>query len=87
MKYYTKGGQSQKSDRHICERTIAAIVSFILQNLTHYTVSQLCSALKFPRSTYYKALVCVPANRQKEYAEFSQKVKEAYEDSMQRDSL
>jgi len=44
-------------------------------------VSQLCSALKFPRSTYYKALVCVPSNRQKEYEEFSQKVKEAYEDS------
>ena len=31
----------------------------------------LCSALKFPRSTYYKALVCVPSNRQKEYKEFS----------------
>ena len=26
----------------------------------------------------------MPANRQKEYAEFSQKVKEAYEDAMQR---
>ena len=40
--------------------------------------------MKFPRSTYYKALVCVPSNRQKEYKEFSQKVKDAYEDSKQR---
>ena len=60
------------------------MVSFIRQNLTHYTVSQLCSALKFPRSTYYKALVCVPSNRQKGYEGFSQKVKGAYEDPKKR---
>ena len=47
-------------------------------------VSRLCSALKFPRSTYYKALVCVPSNRQKEYKEFGRKVKQVYNDSRQR---
>lgn len=59
-------------------------MTFIQNNRNHYTVSQLCSALKFPRSTYYKALVRVPSNRQKEYEEFSQKVKKSYEDSKQR---
>lgn len=47
-------------------------------------MSQLCSALKFPRSTYYKALVSTPSNRRKEYEEFGRKVKQAYEDSKQR---
>ena len=41
--------------------------------LTHYTVSQLCGTLKFLRSTYYKALVCVPSNRQKKYEEFTKR--------------
>ncbi|WP_242647803.1 IS3 family transposase [Lacrimispora saccharolytica] len=43
-------------------------------NLHLYTVKQLCNALKFPRSTYYKALVSVPSNKQLEYEEFSKKV-------------
>lgn len=34
----------------------------------------MCRALKFPRSTYYKALVRVPSNKQLKYEEFSQKV-------------
>jgi transposase len=76
--------KSKKSDRHIRKRTIAEIVSFIQQNLAYYTIFQLCNALKFPRSTYYKALVRVPSNRQKEYAKFSQKVKNAYEASKRR---
>ena len=42
-------------------------MTFIQNNLTDYSVSQLCSALKFPRSTYCKALVRVPSNKQKEY--------------------
>lgn len=74
----------KKSDRHIRKRTIAEMISFIQNNLKYYTVSQLCSALNFPRSTYYKALVCVPSNHQKEYEKFSQKVKQVYEDSKQR---
>lgn len=59
-------------------------MSFIQNNLNLYTVSQLCSALKFPRSTYYKALVRVPSNRQREYEEFGRKVKQAYDESKQR---
>lgn len=47
-------------------------------------MSQVCSALKFPRSTYYKALVRVPSNRQEEYKKFSHEVKQVYDDSKQR---
>ena len=35
----------------------------------------------------YKALVCVPSNRQKEHETFGQEVKRAYEDSQQRYGL
>ena len=59
-------------------------MSFIQHNLKYYTVSQLCSALKFPRSTYYKALVCVPSNRQNEYEKFSRQVKQVFTESKQR---
>jgi len=59
-------------------------VTFIQNHLNDYTVSQLCSALKFPRNTYYKALVRVTSNRQDEYEEFGRKVKQAYDDSKQR---
>ena len=62
----------KKKRCHICERAIAEITPFIQNHLKYYTVSQLCGALKFPRSTYYKALVCVPSNRQKEYEAFSE---------------
>ena len=59
-------------------------MTFIQNNQNQYTLSQLCSVLKFPRSTYYKTLVCVPSNRQKEYEEFDRKVKQAYDNSKQR---
>jgi len=59
-------------------------VTFIQNNLNQYTVSQLCSTLKFPRSIYYKALASVPSNRQEEYEEFGREVKQAYDDSKQR---
>ena len=59
-------------------------MAFIQNNLSNYSVCQLCSALKFPRSTYYKALVRVPSNKQKVYEEFGRKVKQTYDDSKQR---
>lgn len=59
-------------------------MTFIQNNLNRYTVSQLCSALKFPRSTYYKALAAVPSDRQKTYEEFSSRVKQVFEESGQR---
>ncbi len=59
-------------------------MTFIQNNRNQYTISQLCSVLKSPGSTYYKALVSVPSNRQREYEEFGRKVKQAYDDSKQR---
>ncbi len=56
-------------------------MTFIQNNLTYYSVLQICSVLEFPRSTYYKALVCVPSTRRQEYEEFGRKVKQSYEDS------
>lgn len=41
----------------------------------------MCQALKFPRSTYYKALVCVPSKRKQEYQEFSDKVKACFHEN------
>ena len=38
-------------------------MSFIQANLDKYTVKQICSALKFPRITYYAALNHVPSKR------------------------
>lgn len=38
----------------------------------------MCSALKFPRSTYYAALNHVPSKREQEYNEFSNKVFSIY---------
>lgn len=46
-------------------------MSFIQANLDKYTVKQMCSALKFPISTYYTALNHVPSKREQEYKEFS----------------
>ena len=40
--------------------------------------------MKFPRSTYYKALVCIPTKRQKEYDEFSRQVKKVFDESRKR---
>ena len=59
-------------------------MTFIQNHLVHYTVSQLCSALKFPRSTYYEALIRVPSKHRKEYTVFSQKVKQTFEESKHR---
>ena len=41
----------------------------------------MCKALKFPRSTYYKALICEPSNKRKEHQEFSAKVKQCFDSS------
>lgn len=37
-------------------------------------MKQICNALKFPRSTYYKALINEPSNKRKIHQEFSQQV-------------
>ncbi len=70
----------------MCAKTAVCTIplAFIQHNLNRYTVSQLCGALRFPRSTYYKAFVRVPSDRQKEYEAFGRKVKQVYDDSRQR---
>ena len=55
-----------------------------LQDMLNLPASWLCSVLKFPRSTYYKALLRVSSKRQTEYEEFSGKVEKIHEDSKQR---
>ena len=44
----------------------------------------MCKALKFSRSTYYKALLMKPSNKRKEYETFSEKVMEYYLDNKKR---
>ena len=41
-------------------------------------------ALKFARSTYYKALLCVHSNREKKYQEFSNEVKQCFDENKMR---
>lgn len=44
----------------------------------------MCSALKFPRSTYYAALNHVPSKREQEYKEFSNEVLSVYNEFKKR---
>ena len=44
----------------------------------------MCNALKFPRSTYYNALLTEPSNKRKIHDEFSQQVLDYYLDSKKR---
>ena len=59
-------------------------MSFIQKHLHLYTVRQMCKTLKFPRTTYYRALLSEPSNKKKEYEAFSEKVMEYYLDSQNR---
>lgn len=59
-------------------------MSFIQNNLEKYTVKQMCKALKFAKSTYYEALVCVPSNKEQEYQKFSAEVRQCFEESKKR---
>ena len=59
-------------------------MSFISNNTEKYTVIQMCKALKFARSTYYKALVHVPSNREIKYQQFSEEIKQCFLESKKR---
>lgn len=59
-------------------------MSFIQANLDKYTVKQMCSALKFSRSTYYAALNHIPSKREQEYHKFSAEVLSVYEEYKKR---
>lgn len=52
------------------KKTIEEYVSFIHNNLEKYAVRQMCKALKFPRSAYYKALLPILSNKEQEYQNF-----------------
>ncbi|WP_308165784.1 IS3 family transposase [Clostridium algidicarnis] len=49
-----------------------------------YTVKRICKVLKFPRSTYYEALIRVPSKREIETEHFREKLQEEFEDSNKR---
>lgn len=49
-----------------------------------YSIKLICKALKFPRSTYYKALICNPSNRQLEKQRFLVEIKKIWLDSKSR---
>lgn len=53
-------------------------MSLIQSNLDNYTVKQMCSVLKFPRSTYYAAIHHVTSKRELEYKKFSEEVLSVY---------
>ena len=59
-------------------------MSFIQANLGKYTVKKMCSALKFPRSTYYATLNHVPSKREQEYVAFSNEVLNVYNEFKKR---
>lgn len=65
QKSYTTEFKQQIVDLH-CKagKGVTEYVSFIQANLDKYTVKQICSALKFPRITYYAALNHVPSKRE-----------------------
>lgn len=44
----------------------------------------MCSALKFPRSTYYAALSHIPSKREQDYKEFSNEVLSIYNEFKKR---
>lgn len=44
----------------------------------------MCSALKFPRSTYYAAINHVPSRREQEYNRFSEEVLSVYNEYKKR---
>ena len=74
----------KKSYCHIRKKSIAEYVSFIQANLDNYTVKQMCSALKFHRSTYYTAINHVTSKREQEYNKFSEKVLSVYNEYKKR---
>ena len=74
----------KKSYRHICKKTIDEIVCFIETHKSQYTVKLICKVLKFPRSTYYKALNSVPSNRELENQRLDEEIRSIYYESKKR---
>lgn len=63
---------------------IKQIVTFIEKHKSKYTVKLICRALQFPRSTYYKALVCLPSKRRTEADDLKAEILKVYTESIGR---
>ena len=56
-------------------------MNFIHNNLKLYTLKEMCSVLKFSRSTYYAVKNRKISKKTQQYQEFSNKVKSIFEAS------
>lgn len=53
-----------------------------IQKYQHlYTIKQMCTVLKFARSSYYKTLLNEPSNKRREFEKFSKQVKFYYKEN------
>lgn len=73
-----------KSYLHIRKKTIIEAGCFIEIYKSEYSVKLICKVLKFPRSTYYKALNSMPSNREIENQNLDEEIKSIYYESGKR---
>jgi hypothetical protein len=66
MKYYTKGGQSQKSYDHICNQKLDILIEIIDINKDNHDIKTMCTVLGVTRITYYKSFDKTKSAREKE---------------------
>ncbi|WP_346897043.1 IS3 family transposase [Clostridium sp. UBA7503] len=83
MKYYNLKGTRKKLPPYF-QKTIEEIVYFINKYKEQYTVKRICKVLKFPRSTYYEALIRVHSKRELDNQVFRANIKKVYDQSKQR---
>ena len=81
MKYYTKGGQSQKSYGHICNTKIDALIPAIDTYKKYYGIARMCEFLGIARASYYKALNKEELPRAKENRFLKETIKKIYDES------
>ncbi|WP_246552452.1 IS3 family transposase [Vallitalea pronyensis] len=74
----------KKGYRHIRKKTLNELVKFITKYREKYTVKLICKVLKFPRSTYYKALLSVPSKRILERQQLQEDILKTYYKSKKR---
>lgn len=78
MKYYTKGGQSQKSYGHICNKKLDEVIEFIDSNKSNHDVKTMCTVLGIAGSTYYKYFNKTKSERELENEKLEVALKNAY---------
>ena len=80
MKYYTKGGQSQKSYGHICNKKLYEVIEFINSNKSKHNIKTMCNVLGVARSTYYKSQAKTKSLRELENEELKLVIKRIYKE-------